>query len=132
MSQSLPRPLLPVVLAKPPVVPRAKPAVLDDKTNRVGPAPLIPSTATTQSKAGTKHVNAPVPPPGKLTEDEALQALVDLIKREVAELSKKYKKKETYFLTKLHFTSKADRQSHAPNSWSAYLHKRAGDANEGK
>ncbi|KAF8578461.1 hypothetical protein K439DRAFT_1621327 [Ramaria rubella] len=55
---------------------------------------------------------------------------MNVIKSEIEALWKTYHKKESYFLTKLNFTSKADRQSCAPNKWNAHLYKEVVERNE--
>ncbi|KIJ30004.1 hypothetical protein M422DRAFT_268467 [Sphaerobolus stellatus SS14] len=48
--------------------------------------------------------------------------LLDHLNKKIKELSAKHSKKEDYFLTRLHLTSKADKQTRKESPYNAYLH----------
>src|SRR5882672_4231252 len=136
-SQNLPCPLLGPPLLKPPT-PSQRTSQMhplqDQDTNRT------PSLLNTQAThfSETPLTNSPMASANaggeneKESEEEAIRQVMKLVKDEVATLSRTFHKNERYFLTRLHFTSKVDRQSRVPNQWNAFLHHQAQERNEGK
>ncbi|KAF8589217.1 hypothetical protein K439DRAFT_1612934 [Ramaria rubella] len=142
MAHAIPHPSLPELLVKPAAPLKQKPPVFSDHTN-TGVVISLSAPATTTgggavdtardnsaTSIGATQVNHGVASSVKVSKEEALPHIMNVIKSKIEALCKTYHKKKCYFLVKLHFTSKADHQSHTPNKRNVHLHKEVVERNE--